>query len=292
MRAGLVLAVVLAATTAARAQELRPRSRTLEARQSAAPPFEALVRGAAAQLLGDRIPQLDEGLPLASAVLVVVRVDGVSVWDVPAAPLAAGRFPPGALRACPGPCSVPLRDAVARALVEHQEALAGEDAETRVLVLPDAELPWGTVPVVLRSIAAATHGAPPALGLVARTPAGLAQVPLLAPPPQPVRLRPAAHPLLLEVEVEPAGTFVARTSPFFGKGPVPARTLAALGAFVGHLKSRDPGKQVAFLSAPDALPLRRVMPALAVVRAHYPALVVKPRGPLPIQGLTAAAARE
>jgi hypothetical protein len=168
-----------------------------------------------------------------------------------------------------------VRDAVAAALVEHTEG--AEDADPRVLLLADAALPFATTTVILRSMAMATRGAPPALGLVARTNDGLRFVPVFAPPQQAFALGPSARPLLLEVDVRDDG-FAARTAAAFGP-PVLARTPAALEAHVGHLKSRDPDKQVVFLSAADATPLGRIAGALAIVRAHYPMVVLRRREP-------------
>ncbi len=284
--AALLAAAVVLACGMPPALAQRPATRTLGAATSALPSFDALVRFQATRLLGDRLPALADAEPLVSGVLVVVRLDGVLLWDTQVVPLDRGRFARTTLASCPGLCSVAVRDAVARALYESRELVRdGDEAaqEAYALVLADAEVPYGTLQIVLRSLSVASDGAPPGLGLVVRTPTSdLARLPVFVLPPQALRIGSAARPLLLELDVE-AGKIRARTSPSFGDSSIETNAAAKLKEYLGHLKSRDPGKVAAFVAAPDGMPIKYLSPLLEVVRSLYPVIVLKPRGPLAVK---------
>ena len=243
--------------------------------------FDDLVRLHVERSLSGRIPEAPDGEPLRSSVYVTLTVEAAWMWDKPIVRFERGLFPRASLAACPKACSIPLRDAAMGALIEHDEYLnaAGLDFGPRFLVVADAELPAETLLLALRSLASASSGAPAGMDLLYRTPRGLRSVPVYIPPPDPIPIRAAASPLLADIQITAKG-WEARATHVYLPQPVTVSAEPALLSFIGDLRSRDPAKRVAFVSAPDRVTVREVARLVELVHREYPVVVLKPPGPI------------
>jgi len=283
--------VALLGAPASRGEPVRGRSRTLHVPEDPRSAFFAdLVRLQAARALGNRLPPAGGGDPLRPSVCVTIAMDSVQIWETAVVSLKGAAFPRAGLATCPGVCSVPLRDAALRALADHMEYLevsgmgASAGLSPRFLILADAEIPYETVLMVLRSLAATTAGAPPGLDLAFLTGNGIRAAPVHIPPPDPLPLRAAANHMLLEVIINPGGRgYLLRAAPFYIPEPVSLAGADDLAAFLGHLHSRDPGRQTAFIAAEPRTAFKHVAHALDVVRRELPIVVLKPPGALPVR---------
>lgn len=275
------LAVAVALFWSARAAA---QSRTLGQIQDASEfaDFETLVKAQVTSAVGDELPFASDGETLRVSAYVTVGKNAVWIWDLPVVGLSNGNIPRGALSGCAGaPCLAPVRDAAIRALAEQEAYIQqkGLEISPRFLVILDGGAPHATVLAVLRSLALASKGSPAGMDVLVKTQRGLRSLPIHVPPPGPIPIRAAANPLLLEVELAPRG-WEARASPFYIKYPVKLDDVDALEGLLGDLHSRDPGKKVVFVSAPDQTPARLVVRAIELVRTHYPVVVLKPKGPI------------
>jgi hypothetical protein len=268
----LALAICLLAAGGAQAQR---RARSLGASERKELGFVDLITHHAERALGgaSHLMQMDGADDIQPAVYVTLTESRLLTWDEEVMALTGGTPARREVASCGRPCLPKLRDAVARGLAAELDRLrrAGEPRPPRVLVIADDRVPYRTFLLTLGSVAAASAPSPPELALLVRvrgTPR-LGEIPFFLTPAHEVRLAENANPLLLHITIEP-GRYTARARKGWLPIPESEGTIPEIVRLCGELKARDPGKTVVFLSAPDAMPLERVLALVAPLHLLYP----------------------